>query len=36
MKFCKYADTVRVYETNNEQLQIICDILSQKAICFFT
>jgi hypothetical protein len=30
----KYADTVRVYETNNEQLQITCDILSQKVICF--
>ena len=32
----KYADTVRVYQTSNEQLQIMCDILSQKVICFFT
>ncbi len=32
----KYADTVRVYQTNNEQLQIMCDILSQEIICFFT
>jgi hypothetical protein len=31
----KYADTVRIYETNNEQLQIICDVLSQEIVCFF-
>jgi hypothetical protein len=32
----KYASVVRVYETNGEQLQIMCDILSQEVICFFT
>ena len=32
----KYADAVRVYETNEEQLQVMCDILSQEIICFFT
>jgi len=32
----KYADTVRIYETDNEQLQIMCDVISQKVICFFT
>ncbi len=31
----KYVDAVRVYETNDEQLQVMCDILSQKVICFF-
>jgi hypothetical protein len=31
----KYADAVRVYETHDEQLQVICDILSQEVICFF-
>lgn len=31
----KYADTVRVYETNDEKLQVMCDILSQETICFF-
>jgi len=31
----KYADAVRVCETNNEQLQIMCDILSQEVVCFF-
>jgi hypothetical protein len=32
----KYADTVRVYETNDEQLQIMCDVLSQEVIFFLT
>lgn len=32
----KYADAVRVCETSNEQLQIMCDILSQEVVCFFT
>jgi len=32
----KYADVVRVYETDSEQLQIMCDVLSQELICFFT
>ncbi len=31
----KYADAVRVYETNDEKLQVMCDILSQETICFF-
>ncbi len=31
----KYADAVGVYEADGEQLQIMCDILSQKIICFF-
>jgi hypothetical protein len=32
----KYAKTVKVYETNSEKLQVKCDILSQKVVCFFT
>jgi hypothetical protein len=32
----KYADVVRIYETKNEKLQIMCDVISQKVICFFT
>jgi len=32
----KYANTVRVYETNDEQLRIMCDILSREVVCFFT
>jgi len=32
----KYANTVRVYETNDEQIKIMCDILSQEVVCFFT
>lgn len=31
----KYAGAVMVYEADGEQLQIMCDILSQKIICFF-
>jgi len=31
----KYENAVRVYETDGEQLQVICDILSQEVICFF-
>jgi hypothetical protein len=31
----KYVNAVKVYETSNEQLQIMCDILSQEVICFF-
>jgi hypothetical protein len=30
-----YVDVIRVYETNDENLQIMCDILSQKVVCFF-
>jgi hypothetical protein len=32
----KYAHVVKVYEIEHEQLQIMCDILSQKVICMFT
>ena len=32
----KYAHVVKVYEIEQEQLQIMCDILSQKVICMFT
>ncbi len=32
----KYADTVYVYEFNKENLQIICDVVTQKVACFFT
>jgi hypothetical protein len=32
----KYAHVVKVYETGHEQLQIMCDILSQKVICMLT
>ncbi len=32
----KYENVVKVYEVNSDQLQIMCDIVSQKVICFFT
>jgi hypothetical protein len=32
----KYENVVKVYELDSDQLKIICDILSQKVICFFT
>jgi len=31
----KYAHVVKVYDTEKEKLQIMCDILSQKVICMF-
>ena len=31
----KYADIVKVHEVDSSQLQIMCDIISQKTICFF-
>ena len=31
-----YENVIRVYETNTNQLQIMCDIVSQKVVCFFT
>jgi len=31
----KYADIVRVFDTKNEQLQILCDIITQKVVCYF-
>ena len=32
----KYEDVVKVYEVDSGQLQIMCDVVSQKVICFFT
>ena len=32
----KYADIVKVYEVESDQLQIMCDVVSQKIACFFT
>ena len=32
----KYADVVKVYEVDSGQLQIMCDVVSQKVACFFT
>jgi hypothetical protein len=32
----KYENVVKVYETDSDQLQIMCDIISQKVVCFFT
>ncbi len=31
----KYADVVKVYQINKEQLQILCDLTSQKVVCLF-
>jgi len=32
----KYEDIIKVYEVDFGRLQIMCDIISQKVICFFT
>ena len=32
----KYEDVVKVYEVDSGQLQMMCDIVSQKVICFLT
>lgn len=32
----KYANVVKVYEIAHEQLEIMCDILSQRVVCMFT
>jgi hypothetical protein len=32
----KYADVVKVYQVNQEQLQIMCDVVAQKVVCLFT
>jgi hypothetical protein len=32
----KFEDIVKVYQPDSEQLQIMCDIISQKVICFFS
>ena len=31
----KYADVVKVYEIEHKQLEIMCDILSQRVVCMF-
>ncbi|MGD8787827.1 MAG: PEP/pyruvate-binding domain-containing protein [Phycisphaerales bacterium] len=31
----KFTDAIKVYETDQQQLQIMCDVLSQKVVCFF-
>ena len=31
-----YEYVVKVFQIDSEQLQIMCDIVSQKVICFFT
>ncbi len=31
----KYENVVKVYEVDPNQLQIMCDVVSQKVICFF-
>ncbi|MDD5454588.1 MAG: PEP/pyruvate-binding domain-containing protein [Candidatus Ratteibacteria bacterium] len=30
----KYTDVIKVYETKSKQLQLMCDIVSQKVVCF--
>ena len=32
----KYQDVVKLFEVDPDQLQIMCDIVSQKVICFLT
>jgi hypothetical protein len=32
----KYQDVVKVYELDSGELQIMCDIVSGKVVCFFT
>jgi hypothetical protein len=32
----KYENVVKVYELDSDRLQIMCDIISQKVVCFFT
>ena len=32
----KYESVVKVYEVDSGQLQIMCDVVSQKVICFFS
>jgi hypothetical protein len=35
-KESQYADVVKVCEVDSQQLQIMCDVVSQKVVCFFT
>jgi hypothetical protein len=30
-----YEEAVKVYDVNSDQLQIMCDVVSQKIVCFF-
>jgi len=32
----KYEDVVKVYEADSDQFQIMCDIVSQRVVCFLT
>jgi hypothetical protein len=32
----KHQDVVKVYELDSDGLQIMCDIVSGKVVCFFT
>ena len=32
----RYADVVKVFKIEQEHLQILCDVVSQKVVCFFT
>jgi hypothetical protein len=32
----KYEEVVKIYDLNTGQLQIMCDVVSQKVVCFFT
>ena len=32
----KHADIVKVYDTEQDHLQIMCDVVSQRVICFFS
>jgi hypothetical protein len=32
----KYSDVIRVIETKDQSLQVLCDIISQKVVCLFT
>jgi hypothetical protein len=32
----KYAEVVYLYEFDGERLQIVCDVLTQRVICFFS
>jgi hypothetical protein len=31
----RYENTVKVYETDSGRLQIMCDVVTQKIVCFF-
>ena len=31
----KHSDIVKVYDVESDRLQIMCDLVSQKVVCFF-